>query len=129
GGADVLPRGPRNILSLGFVGTSRLRARKRAPDEELVRLLDRQARHTPTWESRWETQSSRAAIAPKTIRAKTTQPIAVRRPNRRGCTVGTKKGSSSLSGVIRRPRRARNAGTAPPRGGRSPGRTRTPVRI
>ena len=42
GVAHVLARGARDVLPLGLVGAPRLRARERAADVELVRLLDRQ---------------------------------------------------------------------------------------
>ena len=43
--ARVLARGPRDVLALSLVDASRLRARERAADEELVGLLDRQPGH------------------------------------------------------------------------------------
>src|SRR5262249_41314874 len=45
GVARVLPRGSGDVLPLGLVGPPRLRARKRAADEELVGLLDGQPGH------------------------------------------------------------------------------------
>src|SRR5439155_23462819 len=43
GVAEVLPRRARYVRAFGDVGAPGLGARERSPDEELVRLLDRQA--------------------------------------------------------------------------------------
>src|SRR5207244_2976011 len=44
--AHVLPRRAGDVLALGLVGPPRLGARELAPDEELVRLLDREPAHS-----------------------------------------------------------------------------------